>query len=200
MAEPQWAAGLFYDLNEQHELHLTYAKKHRFATFGERNAFVTDSLSGSSTTKNKPNAELRPTEMHHFEFGYKGYFMDSIRVTSAIYTNYELDKIAQVMFDQPDSEGYTAQYQNIDEVLYYGVEFGAEMFLNKFFSFGGSMGVTRDDVLHSERDYVYLGYIPMITANGYMTILPFAETDTGVFKNIKISPRFEYTVMLHKYN
>jgi iron complex outermembrane receptor protein len=186
---PQWAVGLFYDLSELHELHLTYAKKHRFPGFYERTQPLQD---GGRTGKNKPNPNLKPVEMHNFEFGYKGYFLDRIRVTSAIFMNYELNRVTQVLFPNPDIDGYDRQYQNVGEILYYGVEFGTEMFLNDYFTVGGSFGVNRYDILHTEQDLKYLGNVANLTSNGYVTITPFTGLDTGIFQNIKIMPRIEY--------
>jgi outer membrane receptor protein involved in Fe transport len=128
--------------------------------------------------------------MHHFELGYKGYFLDRIRVTTALYTNYEHNTIAAVTI--VDGSPAVRQYQNIDEVLYYGVEFGTEMFLNDYFTVGGSFGVNRYNLLHSEGNSKYLQYIPMFTSNGYLGISPLAGKNTGVFENIRIMPRFEY--------
>ena len=91
-----------------------------------------------------------------------------------------------------DAGANVTQYQNVGETLFYGIDFGTEMFMNQYVALGGALGATRYDVLHSEQDYAYLQNIPMFTANGYITVLPFAGINTGIFENIKISPRIEY--------
>jgi iron complex outermembrane receptor protein len=197
-ATPQWTVGFFYDITEQHELHFTYAKKNRFPSFSEREGSVGTNTPTSAATRDiKPNNDLESQQVHHFEFGYKGYFLDSIRITTAVYTNYELNKITTVALEN-DPDGYDRQYQNIDENLYYGFEFGTEMFLNDYFALGGSFAINKYKILHSEvklsdgSDYELKGSAPQLTANGYFSIAPFAGIYTGIVDNIRIMPRFEY--------
>jgi iron complex outermembrane receptor protein len=197
-AIPQWTIGLFYDLTKQHEFHLTYAKKNRFPSFSEKQgAEGVDNPNPDGGNDMKPNLELKPQQVHHFELGYKGYFLERVRVTTALYTNYELDKIATVNLTN-DSKGYERQNQNIDENLYYGLEFGTEMFLNDYFTMGGSFAINKYKIMHSEAkasggvEYEFMGSAPLLTANGYFSIAPFANKDTGSVDNIRIMPRFEY--------
>jgi iron complex outermembrane receptor protein len=193
---PQWALGAFYDLTEQHEIHFTYAKKNRFPSFSQRGSSV-GSATTTGTNDTKPNLDLKPQQVHHFEIGYRGYFLENIRITSAIYTNYELNEISIVALEN-DPDGYERQYQNIDKNLYYGFEFGTEMFLSKFFTVGGNFSVVKYKILHNETkasggvEYEYMGNTPLFTANGYFSIAPFTGKDLGVVDNIKIIPRFEY--------
>jgi iron complex outermembrane receptor protein len=197
-ATPQWTIGLFYDITEQHELHLTYAKKNRFPSFYEREGSVgTDDPTDDNTRDIKPNNDLKPQQVHHFEFGYKGYFLERVRITTALYTNYELNKIASVALTN-DPNDYDSQYQNIDENLYYGIEFGTEMFLNDYFTMGITFAINKYKILHSEAklsdgsEYEFKGSAPQLTTNGYFSIAPFAGKDTGILENIRIMPRFEY--------
>ncbi|MDR3302260.1 MAG: TonB-dependent receptor [Spirochaetaceae bacterium] len=190
---PQWAVGLFYDLSEQNELYFTYAKKHHFLDFTESS----NVLNGSGAMK--PNPDLKQPERHNFEFGYKGYFLDKIRVGADVFMTYELNKVATVAIDPPDG-AYTQQRQNVNKFLYYGIDFDTEIFLNDYFSVGGSLGVTKYKILEGKAnvsggvvtEWDYIAYMPQLTTNGYLTISPFAGKDTGIFKNIKVIPRFEY--------
>jgi iron complex outermembrane receptor protein len=182
IAIPQLSAGLFYDLSGDHEIHLTYAKKNRFPTFSEKN-------SSQESATNKANIYLEPTEIHHFEFGYKGYFLHSISVTSALYYSFEKNQIAQVKINDPV---FNTQYQNVDETMYYGFEFGTEMYLNKFFTVGGALAVNKNHIAHSESDLKYLGMSPELTTNGYFVITPFTDIDTKAVKNIRFIPMFEF--------
>jgi iron complex outermembrane receptor protein len=183
-AIPQWGAGLFYDLSDDHVIHITYAKKNRFPTFSQKN-----NSQESISSKNKANIDLEPVEMHHFEFGYKGYFMHNISVTGAVYYSLENNQIAQVKIDDPD---FDTQYQNVDNTKYYGFEFGTEMYLNKYFTVGGALALSKNHIVHSESGLKYLGMSPELTTNGYFVIMPFADIDTKAVKNIRIIPMFEF--------
>jgi iron complex outermembrane receptor protein len=206
IAMPQWNLGAFYDLTEQHELHFTYAKKNRFPSFTERGD------AGAASWRNvtlEPNLDLKPQEVHHFEVGYKGYFLERVRLTSALYTNYELNKIAIVTLDpgspptQPGGADGTppkGQYRNINENLYYGLELGTELVLNDFFSMGGNFSLSKSKVLYNaanddpgtSADYSIIGLSPLFVTNGYVSISPFAGMDIKGIDDIRIIPRFEY--------
>jgi iron complex outermembrane receptor protein len=182
-AIPQWSAGLFYDLSDGHEIHFTYAKKNQFPTFSQKN-------SSQETGSNKANIDLKPVEIHHLEFGYKGYFLHSISLTSAVYYSFENNQIAQVKISDPV---FNTQYQNVDKTMYYGFEFGTEMYLNKFFTVGCTLAINKNHIVHSESDLKYLGMSPELTTNGYFAVTPFADIDTKTLKNIRIIPMFEFT-------
>ncbi|MDR3302261.1 MAG: TonB-dependent receptor plug domain-containing protein [Spirochaetaceae bacterium] len=188
-ALPQWTLGLFYDLSEQHELHLTYAKKNRFPDWRYRQQHA-----NSSTQK--PNLELGPEEMHHFELGYKGYFLESIRFTTALYASYFLNGISTVQLDN-DPDGYTSQRQNVGENLYYGAEFGTEMFLNQYFTVGAALDLLKYKIISNPVHIDHLGGRPELSTNAYFSITPFANMDTGLAQNIRIIPRFEYVASMY---
>jgi iron complex outermembrane receptor protein len=189
---PQWGAALFYDVDDEkrHELHLTYAKKNRFPSFNDKETGV-----NAWGVTVKPNSDLGAEQVHAFEFGYRGYFFDRIRVSSAVYTNYELNKIVDVVID-PDT--YLTQYQNIYRTLYYGLDFGLEMFLNDYLALGGALGINKYKMLESKStltDSLQTGIIqdsPQLTANGYFAITPFGKRAFGMVQNIRLTPRFEY--------
>jgi iron complex outermembrane receptor protein len=193
IAMPQWTLGAFYDLAEQHEIHFTYAKKNRFPSFTERARSEEGNYEG---TPIKANLDLKPQEVHHFEIGYKGYFLERIRLTSALYTNYELNKIAIVMLE----DGINGQYRNINENLYYGLELGTELVLNDYFTMGGNFTLSKYKVLHNQANenpgsttnYTIIGSSPLYVANGFVSISPFAGKDLGKIDDIRIVPRFEY--------
>jgi iron complex outermembrane receptor protein len=183
-ALPQWSIGLFSDLDENHELHFTYAKKNRFAAIFERS-----STQGTGT--NKPNPALKPIQTNNLELGYKGYFFDKINITGAVYYNYVYDQITKVtLINDPD--GFKTMYDNLDATAYYGFEFGSELYLNQFFSVGGNLGVNKYDVSHSETGIKYVANAPELTANGYVVIKPFENFNFKPVANIKLIPRFEY--------
>jgi iron complex outermembrane receptor protein len=196
---PQWGAATFYDIAEQHELRLTYAKKNRFPAYSEKQSGTNAHSTGTNDTT-KPNPDLKPQQAHHFEFGYKGYFFDRIRIMPTAYLDYEVDKIASVTL-VGDPDGYTSQRENINKNLYYGFEFSMEMFLSDYFNVGGSFSISANKILdYYERpgspiayDYTSLGGFPLFTANGYFTITPFVDLNTtDIVKSIRFIPRFEY--------
>lgn len=187
---PQWSLGLFYDLTEQNELHLSYAKKNRFPDWRSRQQHA-------NSTSQKPNLDLAPEEMHHFEFGYKGYFLDCIRISAALYTSYFVNGIATVRLEN-DPDGYETQKQNVGENLYYGFELGTEMFLNDYFTLGSSLALLKYKIISNPADIDNLGGRPQLSTNGYISISPFAGINTGSVKNIRITPRFEYVASMYE--
>jgi iron complex outermembrane receptor protein len=182
---PTFQLGLFYDLTESHELHLTYARKNRFPTPFERYS------SRFGTTV--PNPNLGPEYADHFEFGYKGYFLEKISITSALYLSNVTNKIATTQVPDPDgSTTPKSKSENLDKAFIYGFEFGTEVYLNQFFSVGGSLGVNKYNITESKAGLKYLGYSPELTANGYLVIKPFENFNLKPVSNIKLIPRFEY--------
>jgi outer membrane receptor for ferrienterochelin and colicin len=150
--------------------------------------------------------DLKTMQTHHIELGYHGTFLDSININAAIYTNYELNKLTTVVFDQRDANGYDRQYQNENESLYYGFEFGTEMILNHYFTLGGSCAIIEAEWLNyyvatppEYPTWYFITYMPEFTANGYISISPLGNKKLGVFENIRIMPRFEY-VAAKKYD
>jgi iron complex outermembrane receptor protein len=214
-AMPQWTVGLFYDFTEQHTFHLTYAKKNRFPSFMERVSAegndpdpsrASEPVNTSGQNLTKPNMDLKTLQTHHIEIGYQGTFLDSININAAIYTNYELNKLITVVFEQRDENGYDRQYQNENESLYYGFEFGTEMILNNYLTLGGSLALIEAQWLNyyvvtppEYPTWYFITYIPEFTANGYISIAPLGNKKLGVIENIKIIPSFEY-VAAKKYD
>jgi iron complex outermembrane receptor protein len=180
-----WSLGLFYDLTESHELHMSYARKNRFPTILERYS----SRFGSTV----PNSNLGPEYADHVEFGYNGYFLEKINITSSAYFSGVTDKIASTKVPDPDgSDKKMDKSENLDSVFIYGFEFASEMYLNDFFSVGAALGINKYDIKHSEAEYKYLGNSPELTANGYLVIKPFSGIDTKQIRDIKVVPSFEY--------
>ena len=185
LAGPQWSAALFYDLSENHELHLSYAKKNRFPTIFER-------TSSQGDGQNAPNLGLKPVEAHNFELGYKGYFLSRINVNMAAYYNYVYNYITTVTLPVPTPENYTRRQENVDETAFYGFEFSSEMYVSDYLALRGRFGAQRYDIGHSESKYIVLGSKPELTFGASLVITPLANVETSVFDNIKIIPSLEY--------
>jgi iron complex outermembrane receptor protein len=183
-AAPTVQLGAFYDLSTDHELHLTWALKNRYPTMKEK-------FSSLGTGKNKANPDLTAEYANHFEFGYKGYLIEKINITSAVFYTYASDRITNVSITgDPD---YTSQYQNIDKTAFYGFEFGTEMYVSRFVSLGGALGYTKSEIISSESGYTQIAGIPEFTANGYAVIKPLETVLTGGgIHNVSIIPGFEF--------
>jgi iron complex outermembrane receptor protein len=174
--------GLFYDVSDEHELHLTWALKNRYPTLKEK-------FSSLGTGRNLPNPDLSVEAANHFELGYQGYFFGRINLSAAAFYSYVYDQITNVTVDPV---ARTTQYQNIDAVALYGFEAASELYLNEYLSLGAAAGLTKSDIKESAAGYTQLTNMPEFTANGYMTIKPFASLDTKHVENISIIPSFEY--------
>jgi len=185
---PQWSVGAFYDLNEDNEISLTYAKKNRFPTIFER---TSSQYSGT----NKANLDLGAEQAHHFELAYKGYFFKMISLTSSVFYSLNFNRITQVpLVNDPD--GMTTQYQNVGEIGFYGFEAGLEMALSKSLLIGGAFAVNEYQIINGTTSGTdttkYLGNSPEFTANAYLVIKSLADIKAGPFKNITIIPSMQY--------
>ena len=166
--------GLFYDVTEDDEVHLTFARKAHFPTMSERFSTYFDTVI--------PNPELRPEYAHHFEVGYKGYAWDMLRIVSAIYVSNITDKILKESV-RDASTGQTVTHSlNRDEWVYYGLEFSAELFWNRKLSSGMAFSYNKS---RSNYEDVRETYYPEATANAYIVYNPT--------EHIRIVPRAEYT-------
>jgi iron complex outermembrane receptor protein len=182
---PAMQLGAFYDIGTRHELHLTWALKNRYPTLKEK-------FSSLGTGTNKANPDLTAEYANHFEFGYKGYFIERINITSAVFYTRAFDRITSVSLTD-DPNGYTSQFQNIDETAFAGFEFGTEMYISRFVSLGGALGYTKSEIISSESDYTQISGVPEFTANGYIVIKPLETVLTGGgIHNVSIIPSFEF--------
>jgi iron complex outermembrane receptor protein len=177
---PNVQTGLFYAFSKDHELRLTWALKSRYATLKEK-------FSSLGTGNNLPNPDLKAESAHHFELGYKGYFLEKINFNAAAFCSYALDTITNVTIDADTKK---TQYQNIDETIFYGFEAGSEMFFNKYLTAGTAFGLTKYDIKHSANDIDYITDLPEFTANAYMVIRPLAMIKA--VENLSVIPSFEY--------
>ncbi|MDR1362498.1 MAG: TonB-dependent receptor [Spirochaetaceae bacterium] len=184
-AAPTAQIGAFYDLLTGHELHLTWALKNRYPTLKEK-------FSSLGTGTNKPNPDLTAEYANHFEFGYKGYFLERINITSAVFYDRAFDRITNVAIT--DDDLWRSQYQNIDESAFYGFEFGTEIYFSRFLSLGGALGYTKSEIISSKADYTQIPNIPEFTANGYLVIKPLETVleQGGIVRNVSVIPSFEY--------
>jgi iron complex outermembrane receptor protein len=183
-AAPTAQIGAFYDIDSGHELHLTWALKNRYPTLKEK-------FSSLGTGKNQPNPDLTAEYANHFELGYKGSIPGNISITTAVFYTRAFDRITNVDIDTATK---ITQYQNIDETAFYGFEFGTEIYVSHFVSFGGAVGYTKSEIISSKSGYTQISGVPEFTANGYAVIKPLETLlHDGVVRNVSIVPGFEFT-------
>ncbi len=169
--------GLFYEVTDNHELRLTYARKNHFPNMSQRYStrFGTE----------LPNPQLQPEVADHYEFGYKGDF-GKYNVNTAVYYSVLKDKIATIEIPDPTYPTTTVDFSlNIDEVTFYGYELAAEAFFNRYVSGGAAFSINKYEIGKSADTTVNeIDYYPEITTSGYITVAPV--------KNLTITPRVEY--------
>jgi iron complex outermembrane receptor protein len=158
-------AGLFYDFNEGHQVHFTYARKNRFPTMFQR----------YSTRMGRvlPNPLLGPETAHHFELGYRGVFRDSLTVHSALYYSRLKGKIVTVPVPNPKVPYLSVDFsRNLDETSFYGLELSGELYLFSWLSAGASLSLSTYTINHSEAQIVSLPYSPEKSAHMYLEFRP----------------------------
>jgi iron complex outermembrane receptor protein len=186
MALLSWQAGAFYDITPDHGLHLTWAVKNRFPTMFERY-----STQFGSTI---PNPGLTPETANHFELGYKGFILEKINLTAAVYYNLIFEKIVKIKVPNPALKETSADYPvNLDETHLWGFELGLRYFPIETVCIGGAFSLNEYvlvnseplvDDWHDETEVDKLPYYPTVTANLWLEFKPR--------ENISIIPRMEY--------
>lgn len=170
-----YQAGLFYDINENNEIHVTYSKKTHFPTMLERFS--------SRYDVTIPNPNLKPEFAYHYEVGYRGAIKQRASITAAVYYSDFRNKILQQLVRDPVTGQIITHSINKDKWLYYGAELGGEVYINKYFQAGLSLSYNKRDSKY-DKD-VQDAYYPELTASGYMVISPVAD--------VEIIPRIEHT-------
>jgi iron complex outermembrane receptor protein len=170
-----YQAGLFYNITDNHELHVTFARKAHFPTMTERFSSRYDVAI--------PNPALRPEFAKHYEIGYRGIIDNKARITTAAYYSDFRDKILQELVRDPVTGQVITHSINKDKWLYYGFEFSTEWYVNENVQAGFVLSYNKSDNRYDKT--VRDTYYPQITSNAYLVIQP-AE-------NISVVPRYEYT-------
>ncbi|MDR2140625.1 MAG: TonB-dependent receptor, partial [Deltaproteobacteria bacterium] len=158
-----WQLGLFYDLFDDHQVFLTYAKKSRFPSMWER--------FNRSNRNDLLSFDLKPEEADHFELGYRGTVGGWLKfTTSAFYTDVK-DKITMISVDYN-----TFRYaKNLDKVETYGVEAGVEMNINQNITLGGSLSFLDWKVQTKVRDQSLLMNAPKTQGSFYAVVSPMEK-------------------------
>jgi iron complex outermembrane receptor protein len=114
--------GLFYRISEQGRVHLTAARKHRFATIKDRFSY----RMGSAI----PNPDLRSEEADHIELGYEHKLNNQLRWDISVFHSEIADMIQAISIPATAcSSPPCSQMQNIGEVRASGVDTGLHLSL-----------------------------------------------------------------------
>jgi iron complex outermembrane receptor protein len=177
-----WQLGVFYEPLEDHELHLTYARKNHFPNMSQRYSTRFGTV--------LPNPNLGPEIANHFELGYKGV-VKGVSISTAIYYSIITGKIVNVELPNPDNPMSSVDYaRNLDETAFYGAEVSAEFYYNDAIGGGLAGAVNRYSInrTHAKDDWLrvekYIAYYPELTSNAYLIIKPT--------ESVSVIPRWEY--------
>jgi iron complex outermembrane receptor protein len=174
-----WQAGVFYNITDNHEIHLTYARKNHFPTMAQRYSTRFGSV--------LPNPNLGPEIANHFELGGRSSFSGILTVHIAGYYSIIQGKMSVVQLPDPNYPMAQVDYtRNLDSTSFYGIEAAPEFFLNDYMSGGLAFSWNQYVINHSQAEEKAVTYYPPITLNAYLQIHPWLNY-------ISIVPRFEYT-------
>ena len=182
----KWQFGAFYELSDEHEIHLTYARKNHFPSMSQRYSTRFGEV--------LPNPNLGPEIAHHFEFGYKGRVKDYLLVSPAVYYSIVDGKIVDIQIPNPLDPRVAVDYpRNLDKMSFYGFELSAESSdWNKYFSAGLAFSVNGYKLNKNQnREEFVMSYYPKITTSGYVIVKPV--------KKLEIMPRLEYVDSRYAY-
>ena len=169
-----YQVGLFYDVSDNHELHLTYSKKTHFPTMTERFAARYDTII--------PNPALKPESAFHYEIGYKGLLKEKTRISTSVYYSDFRDKILQELVKDAVTGEVVTHSVNKDRWNYYGIELQGEFAINRHLQISAALSYNRSDNQVDEE--VRDAYYPEITASALMLIKPT--------ENINLISQYEY--------
>jgi iron complex outermembrane receptor protein len=183
-----WQAGIFFDINENHQLRLTYARKNHFPNMSQRYS--------TRYGKNLPNPSLGPEIAQHFEAGYTGSIFSMLNLNVAVYYSLMNGKIVEVEVPDPERPNYPLDYsRNLDAVSFFGFEPVVTFTPNKYLRANFSASINGYYINNSyDAEIKKLAYYPLLTLNAYAEIKPIPEP-LPVWRHLRqltIIPRVEY--------
>ncbi|GHV75489.1 TonB-dependent receptor [Spirochaetia bacterium] len=164
-------AGVFYDITDNHEVHVTFAKKNHMPTMWVRYS------SPESGPDIPPNPDLKPEEAYHYEVGYKGhldfavhqYFSPLIDITGAVYYSSLVNMLAE------ENRGGVILRVNADKTAYYGFETGLTARFNRYVGLGGALAINQYKIIYNAAGLRALGNYPAATGSVYIVGYPFVN-------------------------
>ncbi len=168
-------AGIFYDIDEDNELHFTVALKSHMPTMKDRYSY--------RMGRAIPNPDLKVEKAYHYEVGYKGMLYNMFNVTTSVF----FSNINDMIMSRDNVSGTKSQNKNYSKVLFYGFDLGAKAYINEYVSGGATFsylhGKNEDDVNKGDK----LTYRPECTASAFVVVYPLP------YMPLSITPRVEYT-------
>jgi len=183
----KWQIGAFYDINDRHELHLTYARKNHFPNMSQRySTRFGDVL---------PNPNLGPEIADHFEFGYKGRVINRLFLSPAVYYSIMDGKIVDIEIPNPDDPRVLVDYaRNLDRTSFYGFDLSADLYLDRHFSAGLAFSLNEYKLNKTQnKEVLVINYYPEVTSSGYLVMTPPVKK----LDKLEIIPRLEYVSSRH---
>jgi iron complex outermembrane receptor protein len=171
-------AGIFYGFTDNHEVHLTYARKNHFPTMFQRYS--------TRFGETLPNPRLGSEFANHFELGYQGIIAQMVHLNAAVYYSEITGKIARIRIANPVAPDVSVEYYiNLDKTATYGAELGFTAYLLEGFSLGGAFALNKYHILNSAAAAKKITYYPEGTFSLYAEIAPL--------KNVSLIPSMAYT-------
>lgn len=176
--------GIFWDLNERHQVYATVAHKTRMPSMRER---FRVGVGNSGEVTRMPNPNLDPERAMHYEIGWRGTIQNKIKVGTALFYSDVRDLIADAEIRDPRDPSKTIpQSQNLEKTSFAGAEISIDFAANEWLSFGGTFSYIEWDIHKSASDDPIhkLTSLPRVKANGYAVITPI--------EGLSLIPRLEY--------
>jgi iron complex outermembrane receptor protein len=171
-------AGIFYNITDNRELRLTYARKNRFPTMFQRYS--------TRFGETLPNPRLGSEFADHFEAGYRATTAGGLQLNAAVYYSEISGKIARIRIANPVSPDVSVEYYvNLDKTATYGAELGFTYYPPGNFILGGAFALNRYKVLDSAIGAEKITYYPEGTFSLYAELFPL--------KNLALIPSVAYT-------
>jgi iron complex outermembrane receptor protein len=172
--------GIFWDITENHGLHLTIAKKNHMPTMSVRYS------SPGSMINAEPNPDLLPEKALHYELGYKGR-VSVVDINAAVYYS----DLTNMLAERSTTAG-TLERINAGKTAYYGLEMGFTLYLNPWFNAGGTLSLNRYTIKHNEPNIDAVGNYPQWTFSTYLALHPLPKAAARPLSTLAIIPSLEY--------
>jgi iron complex outermembrane receptor protein len=147
--------GFFYDINTEHQLFFTYARKNR--TPSMQQMFSRDD-------NGQPNGlHLSPERADHFELGYRGHPLDWLKFSGSLFYSAYTDRITW---------SGSRSLVNLAKVNSHGLELELEATINDYLSGGFSFSYLDVKTKGVSRENSLVTGSPEYTSSAYLIISP----------------------------
>jgi iron complex outermembrane receptor protein len=150
-----YQVGVFHDLDHSNQLYFTYARKNRTPSMEQR--FSRD------RNGNINGLNLKNEKADHLEFGYRGYPLDFLKLSSNIFYSVYADKI---------DYGPNSTRINLNKVVSSGAEIEAEVDLGEYLFGGITVSYLNSKPKGVPFDASLTMGSPKFTSSAYLVITP----------------------------